>query len=69
MKRFIALALLVGVSTFGLVGCDQTSTDKKTEEVNTPNGKVKATTETKIEKSGDAKDPAPSTSATTETPK
>ena len=66
MKRFLALALLIGGSTLGLVGCDQTSTDKKTEEVNTPGGKVKATTETKIEKSGDAKDPAPST---TEAPK
>jgi hypothetical protein len=63
MKRFLASALIVGVSTFGLVGCDQTTTEKKTDEVNTPSGKVKATTETKIEKSGDAKDPAPSTDA------
>ena len=36
MKRFLASALIISVSTFALVGCDQTSTDKKVEEVKTP---------------------------------
>ena len=63
MKRFLALAFLIGGSTLGLVGCDQTSSDKKTEEVNTPGGKIKTETETKVQKSGEAKDPAPSTEA------
>jgi hypothetical protein len=63
MKRFIASALIVGVSLTGFVGCDQESTSKKTEEVNTPNGREKVTTQTKVEKSGDAKDTGTSTEA------
>jgi hypothetical protein len=59
MKRFIASALIVGVSTFGLVGCEQKSEDKTVTETSTPGGKIKETKTDKVEKTGDAKDPAP----------
>ena len=38
MKRILASALIIGVSTFGMIGCEQKSevTDQKT--VKTPNG-------------------------------
>ncbi len=62
MKRLLASALIIGVSTFGLVGCEQKTEDKVVKESTTPGGgKVKETTDVKTEKSGDAKDPAPST--------
>jgi len=61
MKRLLASALLIGVSTFGLVGCDQKAEEKSTTTTTTPGGKVTVTDDKKIEKSGDAKDPAPST--------
>ncbi len=67
MKRFLASSLIIGVSTFGLVGCEQKTEDKVKETSTTPGGKVEKTTEVKIEKSGDAKDPAPT--APVEAPK
>lgn len=69
MKRFLASALIVGVSTLGLVGCEQTSSDVKKEEIKTPGGSTTVTTKTEVEKSGDHKDPNPSTPATPEAPK
>ncbi len=61
MKRFLASALIVGVSTFGLVGCDQKSEVKEEKTVSTPSGTDKVTTTVEEKKTGDAKDPAPST--------
>jgi hypothetical protein len=69
MKRFLASALIVGVSTFGVVGCDQTSSDVKKEELKTPTGSTTVTTKTEVDKSGDHKDPAPVTPPSTEAPK
>ncbi len=64
MKRFLALALIIGVSTFGLVGCEEKAAVKTETTTTTPGGgKIKEVDEHKIEKSGDAKDPAPSTEA------
>ena len=70
MKRFLASALIVGVSTFGLVGCEEKSEVKTKTESTTPGGSETVTDTKKIEKTGDAKDGgamAPSTP--TETPK
>jgi hypothetical protein len=70
MKRFMASTLIIGVSTFGLVGCEQKTEDKTVRTSETPGGgKVKETESVKIEKSGDAKDPAPVTTPAPETPK
>ncbi len=55
MKRFLASALIIGVSTFGLVGCEEKSEVKKTTEVSTPSGTEKVTDKTTVEKTGDAK--------------
>ena len=68
MKRFLASALIVGVSTFGLVGCEEKSEVKTTTEAKGPEGSVKETDTKKIEKTGDAKDGAP-TPAPVEAPK
>jgi hypothetical protein len=59
MKRFLALALLIGGSTLGLVGCGETSSDTKKEEIKTPDGSTTVTTKTEVEKTGEHKDPAP----------
>ena len=61
MKRLLASALIVGVSTFGVVGCDQTTQVKDEKTVKTPNGSEKITNTTEIKKTGDAKEPAPTT--------
>ena len=61
MKRFLASALIVGVSTFGLVGCDQKTETKDQKVITTPSGSEKITTTTEDKKTGDAKDPAPAT--------
>jgi hypothetical protein len=63
MKRFLASALLVGVSSFGLVGCDQKTEVKEEKSIKTPGGEVKEKDVKTIDKSGDAKDPSPSTDA------
>ncbi len=68
MKRYLASALIVGVSTFGLVGCDEKSAVKTETVTETPGGgKIKETDEHKVVKSGDAKDSAAPT--TPEAPK
>jgi hypothetical protein len=67
MKRFLAAALIVGVSTFGLVGCEQKSEVTDVKTIKTPTGTDKVTTTIEEKKTGDAKDPAPTT--TPETPK
>ncbi len=56
MKRFLSLALLLGLGAPALMtGCDDTTkvTDEKT--ISTPDGGVKVTTEKTIEESGDMK--------------
>ncbi|WP_435008137.1 hypothetical protein P12x_005411 [Tundrisphaera lichenicola] len=54
MKRFLASALVLSsFALFGLVGCDDTSTAKKTEEITTPEGSTKIESKTTVEKSGD----------------
>ena len=64
MKRFLASALIVGVSTFGLVGCEQKSEVKDEKTIKTPTGTEKVTTTTiEDKKTGDAKDPAPTSPA------
>jgi hypothetical protein len=65
MKRFLALALLIGGSTFGVVGCTETTEVKKVEEVKGPEGTKKITDKTTIEATGDQKGTTP----TPETPK
>ena len=70
MKRFLASALIVGVSTFGLVGCEQKSEVKDEKSVKTPSGTETTTSTTEVKKTGDAKDPNATTpSTTTEAPK
>lgn len=60
MKRFLASALIVGVSTFGLVGCEDTSKVEKTTTTETPSGTTTETETKKVETSGEAP-PAPAT--------
>ncbi len=55
MKRILALALIIGVSSLGLVGCDQKSTEKEHSEVNTPNGSVKKDVKVEETRTGDQK--------------
>jgi hypothetical protein len=56
MKRFLASALIVGISTFGLVGCEEKSETKTTTESKTPTGSETVTTTTQDKKTGDMKD-------------
>jgi hypothetical protein len=68
MKRFLTLALILGVtSTFGLVGCSDQSKVKEEETVSTPEGSTTTTSETKVESSGSAP-PASTTGETAKTP-
>ncbi len=69
MKRLIASALLVGVSTFGFVGCDQTTKTESVTKTSGPEGSDTKKVKVEETKTGDAKDPAPSTPSTTEAPK
>ena len=59
MKRFLASALLLSVSTLGFVGCDQKTETKDVKTVETPGGKATETIKVEEKKSGDMKDPAP----------
>jgi len=53
MKRFLASALVIGItSTFGLVGCSEETKVKDQETVSTPTGTTTTTTEKKIDSSG-----------------
>ncbi len=52
MKRFLASALIIGVSTFGLVGCEDKAENKVKETVSGPDGKTTTTIDKKVESSG-----------------
>jgi len=67
MKRFLAAALIVGVSTFGLVGCEDKGEVKKVEEIKTPEGTNKTTDTHKVETTGGDKAPANSAGETPKT--
>ena len=54
MKRVSAL-LIAGVFAIGLVGCSEKSSVKTEKTVTTPDASQKVTTETTVEKTGDAK--------------
>lgn len=59
MKRFLSLALLLGLGAPALMtGCDDTTkvTDEKT--ISTPDGEKSIKTQTEIQESGDLKGPA-----------
>jgi hypothetical protein len=61
MKRFLASAFIIGVSTFGVVGCDQTTKTEDTTKTTGPGGSDTKKIIVEEKKSGDAKDPAPVT--------
>ncbi len=65
MKRILASALLVGISSFGLVGCDQKSEEKVEKTVTTPGGTDKVTTTVEDKKTGDMKEPGAGTAPAT----
>jgi hypothetical protein len=52
MKRFLASALIVGVSTFGLVGCEDKAETKVKETTTTPGGTTTTTTGKTVESTG-----------------
>lgn len=60
MKRFLASALIVGVSTFGLVGCEDTSKVETKTTTETPSGTTTEKKTEEIKQSGEAP-PAPAT--------
>jgi len=53
MKRFLALSMILGVTSFGLVGCGEESKVTETTTATTPDGETKVTEETKVETSGE----------------
>ena len=55
MQRFLASALIVGLTTIGLVGCEEKTEVKKTTEINTPDGTKKITDKQTTESTGDQK--------------
>jgi hypothetical protein len=59
MKRLLAAALIVGVSTFGLVGCDQKTEVEKKTTVTTPTGSTTDTVKETVKKTGTDKEPTP----------
>ena len=59
MKRLLASALIVGVSTFGVVGCEQKTETKNVSETKTPDGTKKVTDKQTIEATGDQKSNEP----------
>ncbi len=59
MKRLLASALIVGVSTFGVVGCEEKTETKTVSEVKTPDGTKKVTDKTTTEATGDQKSTEP----------
>jgi hypothetical protein len=68
MKRFLAIALLLGASTVGMVGCDEKSKDEVTEKIKTPTGEVEKKVTVEEKKSGDQKE-TEKPAAPVETPK
>jgi hypothetical protein len=63
MKRLSALALIIGGSTIGLVGGDQTTKTEEKQVITTPGGTETKKITTEDKKTGELKDPAPSTEA------
>jgi hypothetical protein len=63
MKRLLASALIIGVSTFSIVGCDQATKTEDKQVITTPGGSETKTIRTEDKKSGDLKEPTPSTEA------
>ncbi len=59
MKRFLASALIIGVASIGMVGCDEKTKVEEKKTVETPNGKATEIKTDEIKKSGDAKEGAP----------
>ena len=56
MKRFLAATLVLSLfSVCTLVGCSEETKQKDVSTTDGPNGSVKKTTETTIERTGDAK--------------
>jgi hypothetical protein len=56
MKRFLASALIIGISSFGLVGCEEKAKDQIKETTTTPGGSTTTTTTVEEKKTGDHKD-------------
>lgn len=71
MKRFLALSLILGVTSFGLVGCgEETTKVEDTATVETPGGESTTTTTTETTKSGEnAPAPPPVDAPPAEAPK
>jgi hypothetical protein len=65
MKRFLASALIIGVSTFGLVGCEEKKEVETVTKIKTPEGDKTITDKTTVESTGDQKGTTP----VVETPK
>ena len=59
MKRFLASALILSLfSVCTLAGCSEDTTVKESKVIDTPDGSIKKTTETTVEKTGDMKEGA-----------
>jgi hypothetical protein len=69
MKRFLTLALIIGSSAVGFVGCDQKSTTEETVKTTGPNGSDTKKIKVEETKTGDAKEEHPATPSTTEVTK
>jgi hypothetical protein len=69
MKRFLTLSVILGVTSFGLVGCGEESKVEEKTTVETPGGSTEVKKETSVNKSGEnppaaaPADAAPSTEA------
>jgi hypothetical protein len=59
MKCLLAAALIVGVSSLGLVGCDQQTEVKKETTIKTPTGSTTETIKDTVKKTGTDKEPTP----------
>jgi hypothetical protein len=54
MKRFLTLSVILGVTSFGLVGCGEESKVEETQKVTTPEGSKEVKTETSTTEKGNA---------------
>jgi hypothetical protein len=52
MKRALASALIIGISTFGLAGCGEESKTETKETVSSPTGTTTTTNTEKVNSSG-----------------
>ncbi len=54
MKRLIAAAIVLSVSSFGLMGCNETKSSSKHEvQIDTPSGTTTITTEKEVKETPD----------------